>query len=162
MGNNVFLSKRNSMQQAQQIMQGSWEWKKTPVKLIWWNPLVNTVEETERIESTWVRILGLPLHLWSQTTFKAIGDRSGGWVETEEETMLWNHLKWARIRVIGDGHNTPKEIVVENGGVLFKLEIWVESPATSTVGKGAACPLPRRKSTRNCWSKGYTPANHSR
>ncbi|KAG5599567.1 hypothetical protein H5410_030937 [Solanum commersonii] len=107
-----------SIQLAQQVMEGIWEWKKTPVKLIWWNPLVATVEERSTGKSTWVKILGLPLHLWSQKIFKAIGNLCGGWVETEEETTLRNHLKWARIRVCSDGNNIPREVKVENGGVV--------------------------------------------
>ncbi|KAH0742543.1 hypothetical protein KY290_030536 [Solanum tuberosum] len=79
-------------------MEGIWEWKKTPVKLIWWNLLVATVEERSTGKSTWVKILGLPLHLWLQNFLKAIGYLCGGWLETEEETTLRNHLKWARIK----------------------------------------------------------------
>lgn len=80
------------MEQVVQIMEGSWEWKKNLVILNWWNPLATTIEGLEEIDSTWIRIIGLLLHLWSQTTFKAIGDYCGGWLETEEETSLRNHL----------------------------------------------------------------------
>ncbi|WMV50550.1 hypothetical protein MTR67_043935 [Solanum verrucosum] len=56
MGNNFFLFEFKSIQLAQQVMEGIWEWKKTPVKLIWWNPLVATVEERSTGKSTWVKI----------------------------------------------------------------------------------------------------------
>lgn len=93
MGNNYFLFECSSRNQVEQIMEGTWEWKKIPVSLIWWNPLATTIEGSKGIESTWVRIIGLPLHLWSHTTFKSIGDCCGGWQETDEETTLHNHLK---------------------------------------------------------------------
>lgn len=48
-----------------------------------------------------MRLLGIPLHLWSQKIFKQIGDLCGGWIETEEEAILRNLLKWARIKVKG-------------------------------------------------------------
>lgn len=60
MGNNFFLFECNSMEQVVQIMEGSWEWKKNLVILNWWNPLATTIEGLEEIDSTWVRIIGLP------------------------------------------------------------------------------------------------------
>lgn len=47
-----------------------------------------------------------------------------------------NHLTWARIRAHGDGHNIPREISVENGGITFKMQLWVELPAKAVVGEG--------------------------
>lgn len=125
MGNNFFLFECNSMQEVEKIMEGSWEWNKSPVNFNWWDPLATTIEDSEKIDSIWVKIVGLPLHLWLQTI----------WLETEEETTLRNHLKWARIRVHGDCHNIPREIAIENGGFLFKLQLWIESPARVIVGE---------------------------
>lgn len=44
MGNNYFLFECSSRNQVEQIMEGTWEWKKIPVSLIWWNPLATTIE----------------------------------------------------------------------------------------------------------------------
>ncbi|KAG5598402.1 hypothetical protein H5410_029772 [Solanum commersonii] len=78
----------------------------------------------------WIRVVGLPLHLWSNSTFREIGDRCGGWLEMKEETCKKNHLRWARIRV-----KTPREkilaaIDVEDGDMIFSIPIWLELPAT--------------------------------
>jgi len=172
MGNNFFLFEFKSIQLAQQVLEGIWEWKKTPVKLIWWNPLVATVEERSTGKSTWVKILGLPLHLWSQIFFKAIGNLCGGWLETEEETTLRNHLKWARIRVCSDGNNIPKEVKVENGGVIFEMQIWAELPARAYVGDRGASNLFTQKVVdqdpldKGMWTdmgqlKGTRPLSHA-
>ncbi|WMV55547.1 hypothetical protein MTR67_048932 [Solanum verrucosum] len=64
-----------------------------------------------------------------------IGDHCGGWVETEEETSIRNHLKWARLRICGDGSNIPREIKIENGGLVFTMQIWVETPAKVEAGE---------------------------
>lgn len=56
--------------------------------------------------------LGLPVNLWSQTTFKRVSDMCGGWIGTEEQTKLKNHLHSARIKVKGDGRAVPQEIRV--------------------------------------------------
>uniref|UniRef100_M1C4X4 Uncharacterized protein n=1 Tax=Solanum tuberosum TaxID=4113 RepID=M1C4X4_SOLTU len=79
--------------------------------------------------TTWIRIGGLPLQFWSQSTFKAIGDICGGWTETEEETQLQNHLKWVRIKVEGNGSNVPREVTIDDGSLRYTLQIWTESPA---------------------------------
>lgn len=63
--------------------------------------------------------MGLPLHFWTEKIFKAIGDHCGGWLETEEETSLKNHLKWARNKIKGDGTSAPKEIKIADKGLPF-------------------------------------------
>lgn len=63
-------------------------------------------------------------------------------MDTEEETQLRNHLKWARIR--GEESEVPKEITLEQGGVLFTIQIWEETPVTSAMGedKGEQVEIP--------------------
>ncbi|WMV14021.1 hypothetical protein MTR67_007406 [Solanum verrucosum] len=74
------------------------------------------------------------------TIFKSIGDFCGGWVETEEETQLRNHLKWARIRVEGDGSRIPKEVTILNAGISFSMQLWTELPMRYVVGKESESP----------------------
>lgn len=54
-------------------------------------------------KETWIKVVGIPLHLWSHHVFAEIGQLFGGRVATEEETELKNHMKWARILVANDG-----------------------------------------------------------
>ncbi|KAL3341542.1 hypothetical protein AABB24_025876, partial [Solanum stoloniferum] len=63
----------------------------------------------------------------SEKMFKAIGDQCGGWPETEDETSLKNHLKWARIKIKGDGGNIPKEVKIVDKGLTFFISIWSEA-----------------------------------
>lgn len=104
------------------------------LSLEWWNP--NTVCWPEEItrDRVWIRILGLPLCLWSQNTFEQIGEQCSGYIETEE-TSLKHHLHWARIKVKGDGKSIPPEIEVVGGGMVFIISIWVEAPVTFRVEK---------------------------
>ncbi|KAH0651271.1 hypothetical protein KY284_031183 [Solanum tuberosum] len=120
---------------AEQVMEGDWHWLKTPIRLQWWNPLSGTIEKKNGPDTTWVKIVGLPLHLWTHKVFKSIGDHCRGWVETEEETSIRNHLKWARLRIRGDGSNIPREIKIENGGLVFTMQIWVETPVKVEAGE---------------------------
>ncbi|KAH0729739.1 hypothetical protein KY290_000867 [Solanum tuberosum] len=73
--------------------------------------------------------LGLPLQLWSENIMKEIGDKCGGWLATEEETTIKNHLRWARIKVKGPIENIPREVEIQDGCLIFSLPVWVEAPA---------------------------------
>lgn len=116
-------------------MEGELIWMKAPVKLRWWSLSIGTYELMNGPKTTWVRIVGLPLHLWSQFFFRIIGEYCGGWAETEEETALQNHIKWARIGVHGDGSNISKEVTIENKGVLFTMQLWAEAPTKISFGE---------------------------
>lgn len=52
----------------------------------------------------------------------------GGWLETEEETELKNHLRWAQIKAKGLLEKIPTTVVVEDGEWTFTLLIWCETP----------------------------------
>ncbi|KAF3666432.1 hypothetical protein FXO38_09077 [Capsicum annuum] len=123
MGCKLFLFEFPTRAMAEQAMTGDWFWKKSPVFLQWWNPAVGTVKEKIEINTVWIGIVGFPLHLWSQKVFIVIGDFCGGWVETEEETQLRNHLKWARIKIRGDGRDVLIEVTMENDRTLFSMPI---------------------------------------
>lgn len=56
-------------------------------------------------------------------------------METEEETSLKNHLKWARIKNKSDGVSAPKEIMIAHKGLEFTIPIWCESPTRVAVEK---------------------------
>uniref|UniRef100_M1DUX9 DUF4283 domain-containing protein n=1 Tax=Solanum tuberosum TaxID=4113 RepID=M1DUX9_SOLTU len=135
MGNGYFLFKFSSIITAEQVVEGDWSWRNSPVLFQWWNPTICTSSTTKSARTTRIRIVGLPLQFWSQSTFKAIRDFCGGWIETEEETQLRNHLKWARIKVEGDGSNVPREVTIDDGSLWYTMQIWTESPARVVAGE---------------------------
>ncbi|KAG5594599.1 hypothetical protein H5410_035831 [Solanum commersonii] len=53
----------------------------------------------------------------------------GNWKRQEEETTKKNHLRWARIKVKGPIENIPREVEIQDGGLIFSLPVWVEAPA---------------------------------
>ena len=40
----------------------------------------------------WVRVIGLPIHLWCQKILEKIGDACGGFVVVDEDTMMLSEL----------------------------------------------------------------------
>ena len=53
----------------------------------------------EEVKEAWIRVVGLPLHLWSQEILKMIGDSCGGFLAIDKETTLRVKVSWARILV---------------------------------------------------------------
>ena len=43
-------------------------------------------------DEAWVRVVGLPLHLWSLEVFKRIEDGCGGFVVVDEDTRSLSEL----------------------------------------------------------------------
>ena len=74
----------------------------------------------------WVRLLGLPLHLWSRLVLKRIVDRCGGFVVVDENTTFLSYLRWAKIRVKWDGSSNPLFVVVSEGDSSFVIQLWWE------------------------------------
>lgn len=64
--------------------------------------------------------------------FKQIGDQCGGFINTEEETTLKNHLHWAR----GDGKKVLREIELTIDDYVYMIQIWVKSLITVRLEKG--------------------------
>ncbi|KAF3666149.1 3-hydroxyisobutyryl-CoA hydrolase-like protein 2, mitochondrial [Capsicum annuum] len=76
---------------------------------------------------------------------RCVVGRCGGFIETEEETTLKNHLYWAWIKVRGDGKKIPKELEISDEGFVYQILIWTE--ATVTVRKkevAGLCPKDNR------------------
>lgn len=124
-----FLFEYQSRKEAEHIAMGKWRRKNHHLHMEWWSPIAGTTQADFEFDWFWVRILGLPLHLWTDKVMKQIGDQCGGWLETEEETTLKNHLRWARIRVKGPREKIPTEIEIEDGDGFFLLPVWCEAPA---------------------------------
>jgi len=82
---NRFLFEFPNRYMAEQVLQGQWSWKEIRFNLERWSPM-GVVCQLLVTKKTWIRAVGIPLHLWSQKVFFEIGQLCGGWVATEEET----------------------------------------------------------------------------
>lgn len=124
-----FLFEFQSRKIAEHILGGEWKRQGKSLKLEWWSPTTGAYSFHAKFHWFWIRALGLPLQLWSEKVMKKIGDQCGGWLETEEETLLKNHMRWARIKVKGPLEEIPRFIEIVDGDIVFSLPIWVEAPA---------------------------------
>ncbi|KAF3626128.1 hypothetical protein FXO37_30499 [Capsicum annuum] len=88
MNDGIFLFDLPSKKIVEHVLNGTWFWKKNKLVLEWWNPTTGCWPTEITRDWVWIRILGLPLSMWSQKIFKQTGDQCGGFTETEEETSL--------------------------------------------------------------------------
>ena len=69
----------------------------------------------------WVRVLGLPLHLWSREVFKLIGYGCGGLIVVDENTNFMVELQWARLLVKMVGRDLPTSVQIVAGSGCFSV-----------------------------------------
>ena len=100
-----------------------------------WKPTIGCLEgEKGGAGLVWVRILGLPLHLWGRSLFKRFGDSCGRSVAVDENTAEHRNLKWARVLVETRGWQHPSSLQVVASPSCFALQLWwEEEPCISTV-----------------------------
>ncbi|RVW35819.1 hypothetical protein CK203_082508 [Vitis vinifera] len=60
--------------------------------LDWWNPSVGCLIEDRKSQEVWVRILGLPLHLWGMSFFKNLGETCDRFVGVDKDTVKRQNL----------------------------------------------------------------------
>ncbi|RVW56016.1 LINE-1 reverse transcriptase-like [Vitis vinifera] len=124
------------------ILRGSRRIKDREFLLQRWGPIVGcTWKESQEV---WVRVVGLPLHLWSREVFKSIGDCCGGFVAVDEDTTLFSQLQWARILVKNSGMKRPGTMEVEAGNTRWELCLWWE--AIPRVLQDGSCLRMQRRS----------------
>lgn len=67
------------------------------LKLEWWNPFAGCLLEEKRVRKVWVRVLGLPLHMWGKGLFKRLGEECGSFVAIGEDMAECRNFLWVRI-----------------------------------------------------------------
>lgn len=77
-----------SRKAAEYVLMGVWRRQESRLNLQWWLPTAASFPKSHQFEWCWIRVLVLPLHLWSRSMMKKIGERCKGLIETEEETDL--------------------------------------------------------------------------
>ena len=116
------------------LLRGSRRFKNKEFILQRWGPEVGCTWKESHAKEVWVRIVGLPIHLWSREVFKRIGECCGGFVVVDEETAFFYQLQWAQILVKASGKKWPRSLQVVAGNTSWELSLWWEaSPRVSQV-----------------------------
>lgn len=65
MGGGKFLFKFVTGGTTNHVIAGDWVWNNTKLQLDWWLATIAAINRENGPSSTWIKIVGLPLHLWS-------------------------------------------------------------------------------------------------
>jgi hypothetical protein len=86
--------------QASLVLQKSWFIDSSPILLKLWNPTFDAA--SERLDSIpiWVRLSGLPPHLWNEKCFQAIGNHLGEFLVADMDFIDSGEMSVARILVL--------------------------------------------------------------
>ena len=133
--------------EVERVLHSGVKWFKGKCLLLdWWNPSVRCLIEDRKSREVWVRILGLPLHLWGMSLCKNLGEACSRFVGVDEDTVERRNLQWARVLVGVRGWNFPSSLQVVVGSTCFVVQLWWETtPSISKVQPSWCCRGSRAK-----------------
>ena len=101
------------------------------LQLDWWSPDAGCVKKKELVKEAWLRVVGLPLHLWIPRILKMIGDNCGGFLALDKDTTPKTKILWARVLVRLEGKERHSVVNILVGSQSFELQAWWELPPWS-------------------------------
>ena len=147
MGGGLLLFEFELMSEAERVLaRGKRKVLGSVLMMERWHPEVGCFSNGVFAREVWVRVVGLPLHLWNREVFKLIGDGCGGFIAVDNKTESMAELQWARLLVKSVGRDTPSSVQIVDEMGCFSVQLWWESPpwfsqvvpAGSALGKGDA------------------------
>ena len=143
----LFFIGFESPEEAIRVMEnGSRIFRDVVMQLEWWTPYSGCNGKRDQEKEAWIRVVGLPLHLWTGEILKKVGDSIGGFVALDEETTPKNDFHWARILVKMNSNEKPASVNLIEGARSYELQLWWEirptvaevlSRSSSTLGDPA-------------------------
>ncbi|GAU43791.1 hypothetical protein TSUD_285430 [Trifolium subterraneum] len=88
-------------------------------KLKPWNPGLFAINR-----EVWIKVYGIPLHIWGEKLFKMVGAKLGGFLDFDEDTAALGRFDVARLKILTTIWEYIDVVLkVETEGVCFNL--WV-------------------------------------
>ena len=122
----LFMEFESSVEAKRVLESGRRNFRGGVLQLERWNPYSGCIRRKGSAQEEWVRVVGLPLHLWKTEVLKKIGDACGGFLAIDKITELRREMKWARILVKTTGSPRPSTVNILEGPRSFELQIWWE------------------------------------
>ena len=117
----------DSPEKAKWVLEsGRRSFKGGVLQLEWWRPEAGCLRRKDSVQEVWIRVVGLPLHLWKPEILRKLGDACGGFVALDKNTEMKMEVKWAKmlIKVVGKSRSSVVNIL--KGPRSFELQIWWE------------------------------------
>ena len=123
----LFLLELDSPEKAKWVLEsGKRSFLGGDLQLEWWSPESGCMRSKDLGQEAWIRVLGLPLHLWTPEILRKIGDTCGGFMEVDKNTEKKKEVKWARMMIKMVGKSRPRVVNILEGPRSFELQIWWE------------------------------------
>ena len=127
LNHNMFFMGFELSEEARWVMEnGSKICRGRVMQLEWWTPYSGCKGLRDQENEVWIRVVGLPLHLWTGEILKKVGDNCGGFIALDEDTASKTDLHWARILVKMKSNVKPALVNLLAGARSYKLRIWWE------------------------------------
>ena len=124
---NLFFMGFDSKEEADWVMEnGSRICRGEALILERWTPSTGCTGSKSQNQEVWIRVVGLPLHLWTEEIMVTIGDSCGGFVAMDKDTSLMKNLLWARILVKMKSSGRPTSVNLLAGARSYEIQIWWE------------------------------------
>ena len=125
----LMLLEFNSPERAKWVLEsGRRSFKGGRIQLDWWSPESGCIRSRGAAHEAWIRVVGLPLHLWKPVILRKIGDACGGFVAEDKATRMKKESKWARMLIKSEGKDRPNTVNILEGPRSYELQIWWEIP----------------------------------
>jgi hypothetical protein len=110
--------------QALEALHTSWTIDSSPVLMKPWNPTFDA--SCERLDSIpiWVRLPGLPPHLWSESCFKALRNFLGEYISADMSFLASGNMVVARILVSLNIREGLREFINLTDLGRTRVQIW--------------------------------------
>ena len=129
LGRGLLLFEFELLSEAERVLErGMRRVKDNALFLEKWHPEVGCFCNKVSAKEAWVRVVGLPLHLWSREVFKLIGDGCGGFIAVDDKTDNMAEMQWARLLVKVVGRDIPSSVQIVVGSGCFSVQLWWETP----------------------------------
>ena len=116
---NIFFLDFELEEEAYWVMEnGSRICRGEAMFLEWWSPSTGCNGRIEEEQEVWLRVVGLPLHMWTEEILKKVGNGCGGFVAMDKETEQRKDLRWARILVKKDRTRNLLQLMCSRGQKL--------------------------------------------
>ena len=123
----LFLLEFDSPEKAKWVLEsGRRSFKGGALQLEWWSPESGCLRRKDLGREVWIRVVGLPLHLWTPEILRKLGDACGGFVAVDKNTEMKTEMKWARMLVKMVGKSKPSVVNILEGPRSFEMQIWWE------------------------------------
>ena len=127
MGKGLWLLEFDNTKEAERILRvGNRRLGGFSIFLKKWTKEDGCITKRNIKEVAWVRLIGLPVHLWSRSIMRRISDRCGGFLAMDDDTTFLSDLRWTRIRVKWSGKTLPQYVEVFEGQSIYKIQLWWE------------------------------------